>query len=172
MDLNTPPPGADRAPELLPAVLRPAIARPPASRPTGALGAMLHGSRSWDTVQTPVSRTVSVASCLTLCLYVIAFFVKIAFVDETGLFASVVTWQHNPFWPLFLAAFSTILMVTIAANTRGLARRRLDVVEGVGRRGDRLARGGRRNAHRIDRTARVGGDRDRPAARILMAALD
>lgn len=127
MDLNTPPPGADRAPELLPAVLRPAVRRPTVTRPvapqpTDALGAMLHGSRSWETVQTPVSRTVTIASWLTLCLDVIAFFATIAFVDESGFFASVVTWHHNPFWPLFLTAFSTILMVTVAANTRGLRR--------------------------------------------------
>jgi hypothetical protein len=123
MDLNAPPPGADRAPELLPAVLRPAVVRPLAprsARPTDALGAMLHGSRSWNTVQTTVSRTVAVVSWLTLCLDVIAFFVTIAFVDETGFFAAVVTWHHNPFWPMFLTAFSTILLITVAANTRGL----------------------------------------------------
>lgn len=123
MELNTPPPGADRAPELLPAVLRPAVSRfaaPQPPRPTDALGAMLNGSRSWETVQTPVSRTVTVVSWLTLCLDVIAIVVTIAFVDDSGFFASVVTWHHNPFWPVFLSVFSAIMMVTVAANTRGL----------------------------------------------------
>lgn len=120
MDLNTPPPGADRAPELLPAVLRPAAARPPVPRSTDALGAMLHGSRSWDTVQTPVSRTVTLASWLTLCLDIVAFFVTIAFHGGSGFFAAVVTWHHNPFFPLFLSAVSTILMLAVAAHTRGL----------------------------------------------------
>lgn len=105
---------------MLPAILRPAIARPPAPRPTDALGAMLHGSHSWDAVQTPVSRTVTVASRLPLRLDVIAFFATIAVVGEVVLFLNIVTWQHNPFRPLFLAAFSTILMVTVAAYTCGL----------------------------------------------------
>lgn len=120
MDLNTPPPGADRTPELLPAVPRPAAARPRAPQSTDALGAVLHVSRSWDSVQTPVSRTVTLASWLTLCLIVVAFFVTIAFIGESGFFASAVTWHHNPFFPLFLSAFSAILIVTAAANTRGL----------------------------------------------------
>lgn len=122
MDLNTPPPGADRAADLVPAVLRPAIARPPSAQPNDALGTMLRGSRNWNTVQTPVSRSVTVVSWLLLCLDIVAIFVTQAFAGESGFFATVLTWNGNPVIPILISTLAAAAMICIAAMTHGLRR--------------------------------------------------
>lgn len=131
MQLNTPPPGAGRAQEILPAVLRPSpkvrVSSAPSPRlPAGdALGAMLRGSSSWDSVATPVSWTVTLLSWLLIGLDVAAIFVIRAFITASNIFARIITWNYHPNAAIAAAVIAAIVMAATAMGTEGLRRANL-----------------------------------------------
>jgi hypothetical protein len=132
MQLNIPPPGAGRTREIVPAVLRsPTLGRggPSSSgvvgKPADALGAMLRGSSSWDSVGTTVTWTVTLVSWLLLGLDIAAIFVTRAFSGGSDIFSRVLTWNDHPSAVISVAVIATIVTVTTAAMTHGLRRANL-----------------------------------------------
>jgi len=132
MELNTPPPGASRAVDILPAVLRPGtpgMKRRPAAHPAGhpgdALGAMLQGSTRWDSVATPVTWTVTAASWLLTALDVLAVFLAKSFRGGSDLFSRILTWDHHPGAVIGVAVIAALAMGATAVMTGGLRKANL-----------------------------------------------
>lgn len=132
MQLNTPPPGADRAPEILPAVLhspgpirrRPSGPSTPASS-TDALGAVLRTSRCWEDTDTVVTETVTLTSWLLLVLDVTAVFVTWAVRGRSDIFARILTWNDHPGAVLTVTVTAALIMAATATATRALRRANL-----------------------------------------------
>ena len=125
MNLNTPPPGAARAPEIMPAVLRsPKPSRPlaTATRHGDALEAMLHGSHHWENNPAPVTWTVTLLSWLLLALDFTAIYANHALAGQDHIFARIITWNDNPRAATLLAILAAVALIVTEAMTRGLRR--------------------------------------------------
>jgi hypothetical protein len=131
MQLNTPPPGANNTPDLLPAVLRsasPASQKAAASTAVGAgdaLELMLNRSSRWDSVRTPVTWTVTTASWVLIALDLLTIFIVRAFSGDSDVFGRIITWNHHPAAVAVTAVIATGAMAYTAFVTDGLRRANL-----------------------------------------------
>lgn len=133
MELNTPPPGARHAKEIVPAVLRSpsvpglrASSAPSVRTSAGdALGSMLRGSRTWDSVATPVTLSVTLLSWLLLALDIVAVFVIGVFRATANVFAQIITWDYHPTAAMVCAVIATFAMGITVAMTAGFRRANL-----------------------------------------------
>lgn len=92
----------------------------PTASPADTLGAMLRGSTRWDSVGTPVTWTVTLASWLLLVLDVAAVFAARAFRGGSDLFSRILTWNDHPGAVIAVAVIAALVMVATAVMTRGL----------------------------------------------------
>lgn len=131
MQLNTPPPGTNNTPDLVPLVLRstsPLASKSDAGTPataSDALGLMLNRSPRWDSVRTPVTWTVTVASYVLLALDLLAIYVVHGFVGEADVFARIITWNYHPAAVAMTAVIAATVMAYTAVITDGLRRANL-----------------------------------------------
>ncbi len=125
MNLNTPPPGAARAPEIMPAVLqspKPSRSLATATQPADALEALLHESHHWENNPAPVTWTVTLVSWLLFAMDFTAIYANHALAGQGHIFARIITWNDHSQAGTLVAILAAVAMIVTAANTRGLRR--------------------------------------------------